>query len=75
MKFVIFVVRKFGNAAQNTMLSSYCWQCLKSYNSYHSPGPMAGGSNRYIVPGPDNYLGARDWRNVWVFVTNKLGIM
>jgi len=32
------------------------------------------GSSRYIVPGPDSYGGARDWRNIWVFVTNKLGI-
>jgi len=33
-----------------------------------------GGSSRYIVLGPDNYRGSRDWRNIWVFVTNKLGI-
>jgi len=25
-------------------------------------------------PGPDSYRGAREWRNIWVFVTNKLGI-
>jgi len=25
-----------------------------------------GGSSRYIVPGPDSYRGARDWRNIWV---------
>jgi len=31
------------------------------------PGPMRGGSSRYIVPGPDSYGGARDWRNIWVF--------
>jgi len=29
----------------------------------------------YIVPGPDSFGGARDWSNIWVFVTNKLEIM
>jgi len=39
------------------------------------PGLMRGGSSRYIVPGPDSYGAARDWRNIWVFVAKKLGIM
>jgi len=30
---------------------------------------------RYIVPGLDRYRRARDWRNISVFVTNKVEIM
>jgi len=32
-------------------------------------------TGRYIVPGPNSYGGARDWRKIWLFVNNKLGIM
>jgi len=38
-------------------------------------GPMRRGSSRSIVPWPDSYGGARDWRNIGVFVTNKFGSM
>jgi len=37
-------------------------------------GPTRGGSSRNTVPEPDNYGGGRDWRDIWVFITKKLGI-
>jgi len=42
-----------------------------SFDSRHaSIMPWPEGSSRYIVPAPDSYGGTRDWRNIWVFVSN-----
>ena len=65
------------NATTQQFITAKISGCaLKQRSKRHSsPGPMRRGSSRNIVPVPDSYGGARDWRNIWLFVTNKLGII